>query len=89
MTSLSYHLIYQVFCYRVQNTAFPWPQKALSPYAKMGKNGLLPDTRWPFLRQYHHFFLRWHRHMPSLIDRSPSRASTDKRELVELVGSRR
>ena len=58
MTSLSYHLIYQVFCYIVQNTAFPWPQKALSPYAKMGKNDLLPDTRWPFLRQYHHFFLR-------------------------------
>ena len=108
MTSLSHHLIYQVFCYRAQNIAFPWPQKALSPYAKMGKNNLLPDTRWPFLRQYHHFFLRWHRHMarigqskkrknghlpsrhvPGLIDRSPSRASTDKRELVELVGSRR
>ena len=107
MTSLSHHLIYQVFCYRVQNTAFPWPQKALSPYAKMGKNGLLPDTRWPFLRQYHHFFLRKHRHMghngqskteeqpfaprhvPGLIDKRPSRASTDKRELVELVGSRR
>ena len=63
MTSLSQHLIYQVFCYCVQNTAFPWPKKALSPYAKMGKNNLLPDTRWPFLRQYHHFFLRWHRHM--------------------------
>ena len=58
MTSLSHHLIYQVFCYRIQNTAFPWPQKALSPYAEMGKNDLLPDTRWPFLRQYHHFFLR-------------------------------